>query len=462
MTHANIEAEQQLLGAVLCDNRVFGLVSDFLRPEHFAEPVHSRIFEIAGQRIAKGHMVSPVTLKLTLESDEGLKGLGGPAYLARLAGSAIGKSAMPAYAAQIIEAAARRTLDGSLVQAGEMLSGGRDSLEVKSALLTALQALPEASDQVSSYSLLKTVADATAEALEAYQGNTSLLRTGLGPLDGIIKGLAPGDYMLLAGATSMGKTALAIEIAKNIAQQERHLVGFVSLEMARDQIANRMISTVSRIPYTRLRDAHNLTEDEMRKWVESAKAVGEWRMRIIPKHVRDVPAIYAAAKRSALDSPSGRLSCLILDYAQLVRGQGKGRYEQMTDVSISLKHLGSMLECPVIALVQLSRDLGQRDDKRPHLFDIKETGQFENDADQVVMCHREEYWLARQGPKPDKKGDITATAKSDWEADLAAVKNRMELLVRKNRHGKIAVAEVGFHDATNRFWQLGQDDEGFA
>lgn len=458
----NVEAEQQLLGAILCDNRVFSLVSDFLRPEHFAEPVHSRIFEIAGQRIGKGHMVSPVTLKLTLEGDEGLKELGGPAYLARMAGAAIGKSAMPAYAGQIIEAAARRTLNESAVQAQSMLSEGRDSQEVKAALLTALQALPEASGESSSYSLLRTVTDATAEAIAAYQGEKSLLRTGIGPLDGIIKGLAPGDYMLLAGATSMGKTALAVEIAKNIAQLPGQMVGFVSLEMFRDQVANRMISSVSRIPYTRLRDAHNLTEDEMRKWLESSQTVGQWGMRIIPKHVRDVPAIYAAAKRSALDSPSGKLSCLILDYAQLVRGQGKGRYEQMTDVSISLKHLGSMLECPVIALVQLSRDLGQRDDKRPHLFDIKETGQFENDADQVVMCHREEYWLSRQGPKPDKKGEITSAAKSDWEADLAAVKNRMELLVRKNRHGRIAVAEVGFDDATNRVWQLGQEDEGFA
>ncbi len=308
----------------------------------------------------------------------------------------------------------------------------------------------------SSYSLIRTVKDAIDETVRAYQGEVSLLRTGIEPLDAIIKGLAPGDLTLLAGATSMGKTALALEIASNCAYRGDGVV-FVSLEMARDQLANRMIATKARIPYTKLRDAASLSEDEMRKWVESSAEVAKGDMRIVPKHIRDVPAIYSAARRCGIDFKTGKPSLLVVDYAQLVRGQGKSRYEQMTDVSISLKHLGGMLGCPVIALVQLSRDIGTRDDKRPQLFDIKETGQFENDADQVAMCHREEYWLARQGPKPNKTGAITAQTKSEWEADLAAVRNRMEILVRKNRHGKIATAEVGFNDATNRFWKLGQE-----
>lgn len=460
MTFINVEAEQQLLGAILVNNGTFDLVSDVLKGDHFGDPVHARIFDLAGARIAKGHLASPVTMATTLEGDEGIKALGGPKYLARLAGAALSPRAAADYARVIIEAAALRSLDEALSEGKNGLSGGRDSQEVKAALLRALQSLPEASGEESSYSLLRTVSDAINDTVSAYQNGTQLLQTGLGTLDGIIRGLGEGDYCLIAGATSMGKTALALEIASNVAVSGKG-VAFVSLEMARDQLANRMISTKARIPYTKLRDAQSLTEDEMRKWVTASQDVAKGAMRIVPKHIRDVPAIYSAVKRCGLDFEGGKVSLVVIDYAQLVRGAGKSRYEQMTDVSISLKHLGGMLGCPVIALVQLSRDIGQRDDKRPHLFDIKETGQFENDADQVVMCHREEYWLSRQGPRPDKRGDITAEAKSDWEADLAASRNKMELLVRKNRHGRIATAEVGFHDATNRFWKLGDDQEDF-
>lgn len=452
----NVEAEQQILGAILTNNAVFDRVGDVLKPEHFGDPVHARIFEAAGQRIAKGHLASPVSMRMVMEGDEGLKALGGPAYLARLVGFSPPVAAVAHYAKDVIEAAARRALRQIAQDGDAMLSEGRDSAEVKAALLRALQSIPEPVGEESSYSLLRTVKDAIDETVRAYKGEVSLLRTGLGPLDQIIKGLAPGDLMLLAGATSMGKTALALEVASNCAYRGDGVV-FVSLEMTREQLANRMISTKARIPYTKTRDAHSMTEDEMRKWVESSMDVSKGDMRIVPKHIRDVPGIYAAAKRSGLDFRTGKPSLVVVDYAQLVRGQGKGRYEQMTDVSISLKHLGGLLECPVMALVQLSRDIGTRDDKRPQLFDIKETGQFENDADQVAMCHREEYWLARQGPRPDKKGDISAQSKADWEADLAAVKNKMEILVRKNRHGRVAVAEVGFHDATNRFWVLGQE-----
>lgn len=452
----NVEAEQQLLGAILTNNAVFDRVGDVLRPEHFGDPLHARIYEICGQRISKGHLVSPVTMKLTLEGDEALKAVGGVPYLVRMAGAAAPLAAVGHYAKDIIEAAARRALRQIAQNGDAMLSEGRDSAEVKAALLRALQSIPEPVGEESSYSLLRTVKEAIDETVRAYKGEVSLLRTGLGPLDQIIKGLAPGDLMLLAGATSMGKTALALEVASNCAYRGDGVV-FVSLEMTREQLANRMISTKARIPYTNTRDAHSMTEDEMRKWVESSMDVSKGDMRIVPKHIRDVPGIYAAAKRSGLDFRTGKPSLVVVDYAQLVRGQGKGRYEQMTDVSISLKHLGGLLECPVMALVQLSREIGTRDDKRPQLFDIKETGQFENDADQVAMCHREEYWLARQGPKQNKTGEITAQSKADWEADLAAVKNKMEILVRKNRHGRVAVAEVGFHDATNRFWVLGQE-----
>lgn len=248
-------------------------------------------------------------------------------------------------------------------------------------------------------------------------------------------------------------TSLALEVAANCAYRGDG-VAFVSLEMTRQELATRMVSAKARVPYSDLRDPSAMEEGEFRKWIEATKGVGEAPMRIIPRHVRDIAGIHAAVKRAGLDFKEGKPSLVVVDYAQLVRGQGKGRYEQMTEVSIGLKQMAGMLEVPIIALCQLSRDIGKRDDKRPQLSDIKETGQFENDADQVVFCHREGYWLQRQGPKLGKNGEITDQARTEWQADIAAVQNVMELIVRKNRHGRLATAEVGFHDATNRFWDL--------
>lgn len=256
----------------------------------------------------------------------------------------------------------------------------------------------------------------------------------------------------------MGKTSLALEIAANVALKQGKGVCFVSLEMTKEELATRMASSISRVPYASLRSASDMSEGDFRKWVEASRQVVDGNMHIVPKHVRDIPGIHAAA-RKVQRMMGDKLAIVIVDYAQLVRAAGKGRYEQMTDVSIGIKHMAGMLGVPVIALCQLSRDIGQRDDKRPQLSDIKESGQFENDADQVIFCHREGYWLQRQGPKLDKAGAVSDKAKLEWEADLQACKNTMELIVRKNRHGRLGTAQVGFHDATGRFWKLGERDD---
>jgi replicative DNA helicase len=454
----NIEAEQQLLGAILCDNSVFDLVSDLLEEEHFYDPLHARIFGICKARILKQHLVSPVSLKYTLEGDEGLAEVGGPRYLANMAGAAIGKSAARDYSKIIVEGSVRRRLLEASSKAVFDLGIGGEVDEVRAGLLGALYALPEGHSEQSSVSLLSAVTKAVKQANEAYQGNTSFLKTGVLELDRIIKGLGPGDVMLLGGATSMGKTSLALEIAGNVAIKQKLHVGFWSLEMSDDQLATRMQSAWSRVPYAALRDAVTMEEADFRKWVEAGKEISTAPMRIIPKHIRDIAAGHAAMRRVKREL-GGKLDLAIVDYAQLIRGTGKSRFEQMTEVSIGLKTLAGMLECPLIALVQLSRTIGERDDKRPQLSDIKETGQFENDADQVVFCHREGYWLDREGPKLDKSGQISDGARNDWEADRSAVKNQMEIIVRKNRHGRLSTATIGFHDATNRFWDLNGEDD---
>lgn len=457
-------AEQQLLGAILTDAGAYDRVSDILQPEHFLDPVHAKIFTICGARISKGHLASAVALAGVMADDEALKPLGGASYLIRLAGSAVASSMVRDYAMLMVEYACRRRLRELTEEAGQGLAAGVDAAEVRAALQQGLYALPEAAGAESSVSILKAMTNAVGQAAEAYQGNTSFLKTGVTALDQVLKGLAPGDVMLLGGATSMGKTSLALEIAANVAMRREKpgKVGFWSLEMTAEQLATRMASAESRVEYAALRDAATMEEEDFRKWVMASQKIGDAGLRIVPRHIRDIAAGHAALRRIKREF-GGQLDLAIIDYAQLVRGVGKSRFEQMTEVSIGIKALAGLLECPVIALVQLSRDIGFRDDKRPQLSDIKETGQFENDADQVVFCHREGYWLQRQGPKAGKDGSVSVEAQADFESDLARTKNLLELIVRKNRHGKLATAQVGFHEATNRFWALGHRDveEGF-
>lgn len=453
-----IAAEQILLGAVMLNPEALDLVADVVRPDLFSDPLHAQIWSICQARISKGHMATPPAIALTLQDHDGLKELGGARYLVRLAGAGCSPREVRHYARLMIEDKCRRLLDSSLSEGLSRLSGGEGSQEVVTALLHSLQSLPEMHGEESTYSLMRAVTDAVQSASDAYAGATSYLKTGIKPLDAIIKGLAPGDLMLLGGATSMGKTSAALEIATNVAFEAGRCTAFVSLEMSRQELATRMISARSRIPYASLRDAENMEEKDFRKWLEASKPVSEGALRIVPKHIRDIPAIHAACKRAGQEMGLP-LSLIVVDYAQLVRGEGKSRYDQMTSVSIGLKGIAGMLNCPVIGLVQLSRDIGFREDKRPQLSDIKETGQFENDADQVVFCHREDYWLRRQGPKIGKDGQVSIDAKADWETDMARCRNKMELIVRKNRHGRLATAEVGFHDATNRFWSLDDPHE---
>lgn len=445
-----VVAEQMVLGAIMNDNGLYDRVSDLLGQEHFVDPLHAHIFGICASRITRQHLASAVALGSILEDNEQLRHVGGPQYLIRLAGSAVASSMIRDYAKLIIEHSCRRALRQTAQDALQALDAGEEAQNVRAALSAGLYALPEVAGQESSVGLDQAMARAMDAAVKSYQGEAAFLRTGVPALDKIVR-LGPGDVMLLGGATSMGKTSLATHIAANVAAADGK-VGFWSLEMDEEQLATRLASASARVPYAALRDAATMSEDDFRKWIEAGVEVAKLQMRIVPRHIRDIAAGHAAFRRMKRDM--GALDLAVIDYAQLVRGQGKSRFEQMTEVSIGIKTLAKLLECPVIALVQLSRDIGMRDDKRPQLSDIKETGQFENDADQVVFCHREAYWMERQGVKPGRDGKITEQAQLEFETDLAALKNVMQLIVRKNRHGRCATAEVGFHDATNRFWEL--------
>ena len=326
MPHS-IEAEQQLLGAILTNNDIYDRVAAIIGPKHFYDPVHERIYDIAAQRIAKNNLASPVTLKAFMEDDEGLKELGGPAYLARLAGAAISAFAVRDYAQMIYDLAVRR----DLIQLGRDISAKAAQVDVASEpreqIVEAEQKLYQLAEQgqVESgfQSFLKAVTDAVNVANAAYQrdGGLSGVSTGLVDMDAKLGGLHRSDLLILAGRPSMGKTSLATNIAFNVAKAYKRgmthegvegavdggVVGFYSLEMSAEQLAARILSEASEIPSQQIRSG-DMTEAEFRRFVDAAKA-----LEACPLFIDDTPALpisqLAARAAAETDPRAGPVDC---------------------------------------------------------------------------------------------------------------------------------------------------------
>ncbi|WP_299826975.1 replicative DNA helicase [uncultured Roseobacter sp.] len=477
MPHS-IEAEQQLLGAILTNNDIYDRVASIIGPKHFYDPVHARIFEIAAARIAKNNLASPVTLKAFMEDDEGLKELGGPAYLARLAGAAISAFAVRDYAQMIYDLAVRR----DLIQLGREISDKAATVDVASEpreqIVEAEQALYKLAEQgqVESgfQSFLKAVTDAVNVANAAYQrdGGLAGVSTGLIDMDKKLGGLHRSDLLILAGRPSMGKTSLATNIAFNIAKAYKRgqlpdgsegaidggVVGFYSLEMSAEQLAARILSEAAEVPSEQIRRG-DMTETEFRRFVDAAKA-----LEACPLYIDDTPALpisQLAARARRLKRTYG-LDVLIVDYLQLVRGTGKSenRVNEISEITMGLKAIAKELDIPVIALSQLSRQVENREDKRPQLSDLRESGSIEQDADVVMFVFREEYYKEREKP-----GDHDLEAMAKWQEEMERLHGRAEVVIGKQRHGPIGTVELSFEGRFTRFgnlvqpWQQGSDQE---
>ena len=473
----NIEAEQQLLGAILTNNDIYDRIANLVKPEHFFDPVHQRIFEVAVAKIQKNALASPVTLKGYLEDDEGLKELGGPAYLARIAGAAISAFAARDYAQMIYDLAVRRALIGL----GRDISARAQSIEVdndpKDQIIEAEQRLYQLGEQGHAekgfVSFLKAVTDAVMMAAAAYQrdGGLAGISTGLVDLDKKLGGFHPSDLLIIAGRPSMGKTALATNIAFNIAKAYKKgrlhdgsegavnggVVGFFSLEMSSEQLAARILSEAAEVPSDQIRRG-DLSEAEFRRFVEAAKA-----LETCPLYIDDTPAIpisQLAARARRLKRTHG-LDVLIIDYLQLVRPATAkdSRVNEVSEITQGLKAIAKELNIPVIALSQLSRQVENREDKRPQLSDLRESGSIEQDADVVMFVYREEYYKEREKPGED---DTAAMLK--WQEAMERVHGKAEVVIGKQRHGPIGTVELSFEGRFTRFgnlvkpWQQGRDE----
>ncbi|HBS49641.1 MAG TPA: replicative DNA helicase [Rhodobacteraceae bacterium] len=479
MPHS-IEAEQQLLGALLTNNEIYDRVADIIGPQHFYDPVHARIYEIATARIAKNALASPVTLKAFMDDDEGLKELGGPAYLARLAGAAISAFAVRDYAQMIYDLAIRRELIGLGQSISDKAGRVEVSSEPKDQIIEAEQALYRLSEQGKTesgfQSFLKAITDAVNVANEAYKrdGGMSGVSTGLIDMDRKLGGLHRSDLLILAGRPSMGKTSLATNIAFNIAKAYKKgrrddgtegavdggVVGFYSLEMSAEQLATRILSEASEVPSEQIRRG-DMTEAEFRRFVDAAKS-----LESCPLFIDDTPALpisQLAARARRLKRTHG-LDVLMVDYLQLVRGSGRSenRVNEISEITMGLKAIAKELDIPVIALSQLSRQVESRDDKRPQLSDLRESGSIEQDADVVMFVFREEYYVEREKPSDDRLDEMAA-----WQERMERLHGKAEVIIGKQRHGPIGTVELSFEGRFTRFgnlvkpWQQGGGAQEF-
>lgn len=463
----NIEAEQALLGALMVNNDVYDRIASLVDESHFYDPVHGRIFETAARRIQKNALASPVTLKAFLEDDEGLKELGGPAYLVRLAGASISIFAAKDYAQLIYDLAIRR----DLISIGEEISAKASSVDVESEpkdqIVDAEQLLYQLGEQgnVDSgfQSFLRALHDAVDVANAAYQreGGMAGTSTGLVDLDKKLGGLHPSDLLILAGRPSMGKTSLATNIAFNIAKAYKKgvktdgtegavdggVVGFFSLEMSSEQLAARILSEASEVPSEQIRRGE-MTEDEFRRFVEAAKD-----LETCPLFIDDTPALpisTLAARARRLKRQHG-LDVLIIDYLQLVRPATAkdSRVNEVSEITQGLKAIAKELNIPVIALSQLSRQVENREDKRPQLSDLRESGSIEQDADVVMFVFREEYYKEREKP-----GEHDIEAMMRWQEEMGHLMGKAEVIIGKQRHGPIGSIGLSFEGQFTRFGNL--------
>jgi replicative DNA helicase len=468
----NIEAEQALLGAVLVNNDAFYRVSDFLKASHFYEPLHRKIFEVTAELIRMGKMANPVTIKTFLPADEKVGDMTVAHYLARLAAEAVNVINAADYGRAIYDLATRR----ALITVGEdMVNIAYDApvdmapseqIEDAERRLFELAETGRYDGGFESFTdAVKTAVD-MANAAFMRDGHLSGVATGLRDLDRRMGGLQPSDLIIIAGRPGMGKTSLATNIAFNIASnyepaqqadgsvkaKNGGVIGFFSLEMSSEQLATRIISEQTEIPSSKIRRGE-ITETDFEKLVACSQM-----MQKIPLYIDQTGGIsiaQLAARARRLKRQRG-LDVLVIDYIQLMQGSSarasQNRVQEITEITTGLKALGKELGVPIIALSQLSRQVESRDDKRPQLSDLRESGSIEQDADVVLFVYREEYYLRNKEPKP---GTLEYT---QWETDMNEARGKAEVIIAKQRHGPTGSVGLAFQGEFTRFSDLAEGD----
>lgn len=467
---SNLEAEAAFLGAVLIDNRLLEELTVPIRPDHFFVPIHARIFERILALIDRQMVVTPVTLKPYFEADEALAELGGTAYLAQLTADGQGLLAPRQLAQQIYDLALLR----ELVSVGRgLVEGALDTSEhvapldqialAEAALFTVAEGATGASEAVD-FKEAALAAIRMAEAAMASGGGLSGKTSGLATIDSKTSGLHNSDLIILAGRPGMGKTSLATNIAFNCA--EAHLkwqrdggefnygapVAFFSLEMSADQLATRILAEQAEISSESLRSG-SMTRDEFQKLSYASQ-----RLAQLPLYIDDTPALTISALRNRARRLARRhqIGLIVVDYLQLLQGSGRAndnRVNEISEISRGLKTLAKELSVPVIALSQLSRAVESREDKRPMLSDLRESGSIEQDADMVWFIFRADYY--HEASRPDMPSETSSADVSEkyraWEEKYLELRNKATLIVAKQRHGSTGNVPLHFQAEITKF-----------
>jgi replicative DNA helicase len=469
----NIEAEQSLLGAILVNNDAFYRVSDFLESRHFFEPIHQTIYETGGSLIRMGKVATPVTLKTFLPADADIGGMTVGQYLARLAAEATTIINAQDYGRTIYDLSLRR----DLIHIGEdMVNVAFDApvdFAPRAQIEDAERRLYELAESgrydggFQRFSQALTVAvDMAAKAFQR-DGKLSGIATGLRDLDTKMGGLQPSDLIILAGRPGMGKTSLATNIAYNIAKAYQGelqpdgsmkavnggVVGFFSCEMSAEQLATRIIAERTGIPSSNIRRG-GITESDFEKIRDYSI-----ELQSLPFYVDETGGLSIAqlmARARRLKRQKG-LDLIVVDYIQLLQGSSKrandNRVQEITEITTRLKALAKELNVPIIALSQLSRQVESRDDKRPQLSDLRESGSIDQDADVVMFVFREEYYLANKEPRAG------TPEYEKWQLDMSLVHGKAEVIIGKQRHGPTGTVDLHFDASVTRFGDLAPDGQ---
>jgi replicative DNA helicase len=470
-TPRNIEAEQALLGALLFDNAAFERLSDTLQARHFYEPFHARLFAAIEESVRKGQLAEPIMLVDRFKLDPAFEEMGGLRYLADLVDRAPPAANAADYGRVIYDLALRRDLiriGGDIATEavrGEAELTAREQIEAAEQQLYELAETGGVSNGL--IALQEALRGAVDMAAEAFQrdGGLAGLSTGLKDLDQKLGGLHKSDLLIVAGRPSMGKSSLALNIGYHVAKTyawepqpdgarktvDGGVVAFFSLEMSAEQLAMRLVAEVSGVPSDRLRKGE-IDASEFGRVRDAALDI-----QAAPLYIDDTGGLSLgrlAARARRLKRQVG-LDLIVVDYLQLVTtgesSRTDNRVQEVTQITQGLKALAKELSVPVVACAQLSRQVEQRDDKRPQLSDLRESGSIEQDADVVMFVFRESYYLSRSEPREGTPEHLT------WQESMDKVRSLAEVIIGKQRHGPIGVVRMHYNDDLTKFSDLARE-----
>lgn len=472
----SIEAEQALIGALLANNKAYEKVSEFLRPEHFSDPIHVKVYEVMERLIQKGHVADVITLKNYFEQEGTLNDVGGIAYLVKLSEASSPLTNIEYYAQFVYDKYLRRELiatgyDIASEAMGENLEE-TTAQQIENAEKRLFNLAMHGDGQKGFQDFGATLKSTLTMIEKAYQkeGKISGLPTGLDDLDYRTGGLNDSDLIILAGRPAMGKTALAINIAYNVAvymsdnqDMDSHDKGVAifSLEMSAEQLAARILSSVTETPGHKLRTG-NLEMEEFQRIIGAVNTYQK-----LPLYIDDTPGIGINTIRTRarrLKRTHG-LGLIVVDYIQLISGTGDkksegNRVQEVSEISRGLKILAKELKVPVIALSQLNRGLEQRDDKRPVMSDLRESGSIEQDADIVMFVFRENYYIHNAEPKQNigETEEHFLKRTEEWQEKDRKTAHLGEVIIGKHRHGSTGTVKLFWDGEFARFSNLAPED----